>query len=594
LLSGELIFITSATIYNKGWKNMITVKALRKRFVYLPHARIILAVILSAVLAFSGTGSAYATLSGGSTFESGDGDLAPNTSTPPAPHDWNAPVEAITCPNTIPGTGTNCGLDLVKNQSDNALGQGSKEDDVSPTVVSGSIPPSKDDLSRFYVNKERVGGNDFLYLAWERSNLLGSAHMDFELNQKFCDPTKTPTNCSANGVTPLRTAGDLLIDFDFGGSGVPVLTKHTWITSGSPANCEANNTLPCWDKAVNLGAFAEAQVNNAPVVDTNPPGAPRTLDGNTKNGINSTFGEAGINLTGSGIFPANVCENFGSAMLKSRSSGNSFTSELKDFISPVPVNITNCGIVNIHKQDDLGAPLAGAVFTLFTDNAPVDGAAPHGAEDVATNFTCTTDAAGDCSISSVPFGNYWAVETTGVPNHDLAADQSFSLTSSTPNLTISLTFVDPRQPGAIKVTKLRKHAADGPGDHPFAGVSFTVNGVTKQTDANGEACFDNLDFGDYTVHETVPAGYHGEDDKTVTVDNTASCSDATYVGETVTFHNSPLTNLTVSVDSQIEGGTSSTIDCVVASGSTGANGDGSVTASDLEPGTYVCTIVIDP
>jgi uncharacterized surface anchored protein len=84
---------------------------------------------------------------------------------------------------------------------------------------------------------------------------------------------------------------------------------------------------------------------------------------------------------------------------------------------------------------------------------------------------------------------------------------------------VSLTFVDPRQRGAIEVTKLRKHAADGPGDHPQVGVSFTVNGVTKQTDANGKACFDNLLFGDYTVHETVPTGYKGEADKTVTVDS---------------------------------------------------------------------------
>jgi Prealbumin-like fold domain len=544
--------------------------------------------LLVLILAVGSTGTALATLSGGSTFESGDGDLAPNTSSPPAPHDWNAPVETITCPNTIPGTGTNCGLDLVKDQGDNALGQGSKEDNPVPTVVFGSIPPSKDDLSRFYVNKERINGNDYLYLAWERSNLLGSAHMDFELSQD--------STLSANGVTTVRTAGDLLIDFDFGGSGVPVLTKHTWITTGNPATlCEASNTLPCWDKAVNLGAFAEAQVNNAPVVDTNPPGAPRTLAGNTKNGINSTFGEAGINLTGSGIFPPNVCEHFGAATLKSRSSGNSFTSELKDFIAPIPINITNCGVVNIHKQDDVGAPLSGAVFTLFTDNTPVDGAAPHGAEDTATNFTCTTNASGDCTIINVTFGNYWAVETTGVPNHSLAADQSFSLTQNTPNLTISLTFVDPRLNGAILVTKTRKHAADGSGDHPHAGVSFTVNGVTKQTDANGQACFDGLPFGTYTVHETVPAGYHVDaNDKSVTVDNAASCSDATYVGETVTFHNTPLTNLTVSVDSQIDGGTSSTIDCVVASGSTDANGDGSVTASDLEPGTYVCTVVIDP
>ena len=32
------------------------------------------------------------------------------------------------------------------------------------------------------------------------------------------------------------------------------------------------------------------------------------------------------------------------------------------------------------------------------------------------------------------------------------------------------------------------------GTGPHAGVSFTVNGVTKQTDANGKACFDGLTF----------------------------------------------------------------------------------------------------
>ncbi len=31
-----------------------------------------------------------------------------------------------------------------------------------------------------------------------------------------------------------------------------------------------------------------------------------------------------------------------------------------------------------------------------------------------------------------------------------------------------------------------------------------------------------------------------------------------------------------------------------ASGSTDANGDGSLTRIDLEPGTYSCTVVIDP
>src|SRR5262245_30901350 len=90
---------------------------------------------IAMLLSLSAIPAALATLGGGSTFESGDGNLVVNGGA--AFHDWNSPVETITCPNTIPGTGTNCGLDLVKNQGDNALGQGSKEDDVVPSVVFG-------------------------------------------------------------------------------------------------------------------------------------------------------------------------------------------------------------------------------------------------------------------------------------------------------------------------------------------------------------------------------------------------------------------------------------------------------------------------
>jgi hypothetical protein len=506
----------------------------------------------------------------GSTFEGNDGNLVVNTA---GNTDWaNAPNRVV-------------GLDQPSGSTDNSFGQGTKEDDPNVTVVSGSIPPQKNDLTRFYISSEFAGGSNFLYLAWERAVNIGNANMDLEINQKA---TTGFTGTTTGPLTLNRTAGDLLVHYDFAGSGTPTLGLSTWVTTGPDSQCFAQNgKVPCWGNHIDLGGNAEGAVNTVDVTDPVPPNAPRTLTA-------GLFGEAAINLTAAGVFPPGTCEGFGSAFLKSRSS-SSFGAEVKDFIAPQPVNISNCGTVNIHKQDDLGAPLAGAVFTLFKDNAPVDGAPPHGAEDTATTLTCTTAASGNCQILNVPFGDYWAVETTGVPGHDLAADQSFSLTQSTPNLTISLTFVDPRQPGAILVTKLRKHAADGPGDHPQAGVDFTVNGVTKTTDANGQACFDGLQFGSYTVHETTPVGYHGEADKTVVVDNTASCSNATFVGETVTFHNKPLTNITLSVDSQIDGGTSSTIDCGGgATGTTGPNGDGSVSRNDLEPGTYTCTVVIDP
>jgi hypothetical protein len=68
----------------------------------------------------------------------------------------------------------------------------------------------------------------------------------------------------------------------------------------------------------------------------------------------STFGETAINLTAAGVFPAGTCESFGSVFLKSRASA-SFPAEVKDFVAPVPVNITNCGSVTVNKSDDLGA-----------------------------------------------------------------------------------------------------------------------------------------------------------------------------------------------------------------------------------------------
>ena len=61
-----------------------------------------------------------------------------------------------------------------------------------------------------------------------------------------------------------------------------------------------------------------------------------------------TFGEAAINLTAAGVFPPGTCTAFGSAFLKSRSSA-SFPAEIKDFIAPQPVNISNCGRIIINK-----------------------------------------------------------------------------------------------------------------------------------------------------------------------------------------------------------------------------------------------------
>ena len=98
------------------------------------------------------------------------------------------------------------------------------------------------------------------------------------------------------------------------------------------------------------------------------------------------------------------------------------------------------GSISIHKEDDVDNALEGAVFTLYNDVAPIGGT--RGVEDTSTGSTCTTGASGNCSFTNLVPGEYWVVETTGVPGHELAADQHATVAAGE---TVPLTFVDPRQ-----------------------------------------------------------------------------------------------------------------------------------------------------
>jgi uncharacterized repeat protein (TIGR01451 family) len=236
--------------------------------------------------------------------------------------------------NCLSNPAVGCDLDLPTGSTDNSFGQGTKEDSPVPTVVAGSIPNNKSDLLRFYVANERFVATDYLYLAWERVQAPnGTTNMDFELNQS--------TLLSANGVTPVRTAGDILIKFDLArGGSTPTLGFHRWVTAASAGGqtpsqaCQAASAFPCWGKVTALSGDVAAAINTASVTDPINPGAPRTLDA-------LTFGEARINLQATGIFQPGACVNFGRAYLKSRSS-DSFTSEIKDFIAPIPVSVSSC------------------------------------------------------------------------------------------------------------------------------------------------------------------------------------------------------------------------------------------------------------
>ena len=186
--------------------------------------------------------------------------------------------------------------------------------------------------------------------------------------------------------------------------------------------------------------------------------------------------------------------------------------------------------------------------------------------------------------------------------------------------TVTCTFHNEWQVGAVLVTKTAKSAADkaagGDGIVPVSGVQFQIiadNGQTTLnmdlTDANGQTCMENFGFQDVTVHEIVPPGYAPVADVPVTIDNVAYCpgsADLPYVGagdaEFVNIENVPLTDVTITVDSLIDGGTSSRIECYDKDGNlldTLTAEDGSLYIPDIEPtdpaiATLDCKVFIDP
>lgn len=279
-----------------------------------------------------------------STFNATDGNLLLDNSEIPVgagkpasdDKDWESFVGQIDC-----SINKGCVLDAPSGANDDSYTGGAKEDTLNPAVSTGSIPPSKDDLLRWYFQEEFISGEAFLYLGWVRSNELATATLDFELNQS--------SDTMPNGVTAVRTEGDVLIVYDVQGGKVINIDMLRWLTAAgghTDSDCEAGGgTLPCWGNKVDLDAsgIAEGSINFFDNGTTKPGDDGYSVFDPI---VNTTigklrFGEAAINLSEALGHGEDPCLVFTQANVKSRAS-NSFTSELKDFIAPVPVELTSC------------------------------------------------------------------------------------------------------------------------------------------------------------------------------------------------------------------------------------------------------------
>lgn len=460
----------------------------------------------------------------GSTFESGDGNDIVNYSPSGVDGiDWN----------TASGASVHY-LDTADHPSgsgDNAFGQGAKEDIVNPSVIDGSIPPNKSDLTDFISAWETKSvssvNHTFLYLKWKRVNVLGNANMDFEFNQNPpTSPPTPPTPKFYSDGTAVRTNLDMLIMYDFGGSGTPKLSLLRWLAGNgakdpagnteTASECYSASSLPCWGYGTQGNLTSANEANGG-----------ASADGKS--------GEAGIDLTAAGVFGTSSCTTFGDALLKSRSS-SSFTSEIKDFIQ-LPhgnIQVSNCGAIKVVKRDHTdGSALAGAVFELT---------GPNSYDQQCTTAIVTDTSSTDfnkaiCTFSNLPLGDYTLHEVSA-PSSAYNIDPNSYVVHLASATTITQTIDDTRAPATLSITKVD----DASSPNPVAGATFTAylenpdaahlvskgtcttyDGQTQASDGStpdaGTCTITGLvDAGTYIVRETgTPTGYDAAADWTVTV-----------------------------------------------------------------------------
>ena len=353
-----------------------------------------------SLASISGCG-ADGTIADASGFEDADGNLAIDTT---GCMDWNGftPTWTGTAPFET-GTGSTNGFtfagatDAFNSTSDSIYAGGVKQDTECPGTVTGKAN-DKADLAAIYISGERIGDQVYLFLSWERqldTTVNSDVFVSFEFNQ-------SKVSCGAGSPFVHRTVGDVLFDYNFQ-SGNSTITAEQWDGTG-------------WQPLA-TPPF-EASVNQGTVTDTIRPDGPVDL---TK----FEFGEAGINLseldlTGNG---GKACETFGSVLGGSRTSQSGDTAQLKDFVGPAPLDVSNCvqptattTLKNAANNNTIpngsSIPFGSSVYDTATLGNLVTGQTPTG----TVQYTFFTN--GDCSGTGTSAGLKTLNLDGSVPNSD--------------------------------------------------------------------------------------------------------------------------------------------------------------------------------
>ena len=265
----------------------------------------------------------------------------------------------------------------------------------------------KDDLLRVYLASQINADDQFLHIGYVRQEGTGNTDINVEFNQLSADFDP----CVGDTDGRIRTAGDLLISFTFGGGVQNPATievfrwdateiSETLLDPPAPGN-DSDKTPEDghWD-LISTVFGANGADNTGTIVDhffEGDPLAPRT------------FGEVTLNLEA--LFEDLLtCPGLGFATVHSRAS-HDMSSDLKDVLPEVPFNLSDCGSLKLRKVNELGAAMAGVEFGLYVRNADgskgVLGQLPGSSPDVpGTDLICETDSEGICTFDRVPPGDY--------------------------------------------------------------------------------------------------------------------------------------------------------------------------------------------
>ena len=348
-----------------------------------------------------------------------------------------------------------------------------------------------------------------------RSGVTLAVKEDTPANWAIDTPTPSCTGASGSGTSSGTTSGDTI-------GGIK-------LASDNVLTCSYNNKQL-------TGAIRITKKRSGS--DTVLAGAHFTVDGSGDHvtGSNGTVCIDGLTL-GSHEVVETTAPNGHSLPSDTSETVNVTAAATCSLGTPATVTFNDplvLGTINILKTDEDNEPLGGATFTLYNDNPTVGGARTAG--DTITNLSCTTQVAdgpneGKCTISNVPLGEYFLVETTAPDGYTKAADRHITIdVGTTPgngdveNRTIG----DTPAPGTIVIHK------KGRNNLPLPGAVFTLYartgleeehnpgatplGSCTSSDPEGDCIIEDVPPGDYwLVETTTPAGYETVDDVSITV-----------------------------------------------------------------------------